>query len=156
MKEAFDLRGDFLTDEVEELRFLSTLTERAGALEAEERFFIFLPELLTEHLDPLQQGQFKYMNPAKPKIKTPKATSILRLLRRVTSSSLSKLMAKAEVAEAATIVKNALRLDISIIDRLKFKLITGELWIGWVSKSARLSCCYGRHGDISLYTGRYS
>lgn len=107
--EAFDLRGDFLIEEEDELRLLSTLAERTvAAAAAEVCFFIFLPPVLViEHLDPLQQGQFKYMYPAIPKINIPKATSKLRLPIKEASSSLSKVMAKAEEAHAAKIMNKA-------------------------------------------------
>lgn len=80
---------------MEELRLLSTLAARSVC------FFIFFPPV--EHLEPLQQAQFKYMYPAKPRIKTPKAKRRLRLVIKVDNSSLSKLKAKAEEAHAAKI-----------------------------------------------------
>lgn len=57
----------------------------------------------------LQQApqEDKYMYPARPKIKTPKMTSKLRLPIKLASSSLSKLMAKADEANAAKLMKNA-------------------------------------------------
>lgn len=104
----FDLRGDFLIEEVEELRLLSALAARSVC------FFIFLPlPLLMLHLDELQQGQFKYMYPAIPRIKTPKAKSMLRALIKVDNSSLSKLKAKAEEAHAAKIKPKEMNEDIS-------------------------------------------
>lgn len=84
-------------EEVEELRLLSTLVARLVC------FFIFFPPALVEHLEPLQQAQFKYMYPAKPRIKTPKTKRRLRPAIKVDSSSLSKLKAKAEEAHAAKI-----------------------------------------------------
>jgi hypothetical protein len=105
---AFDLRGDFLIEEVDELRLLSTLTARLEA-EEEECFFIFFPfEDLTLLLEALQQGQAKYMYPAIPKIKIPKTMRRLRLPIKLASSSFSKLKAKADEAHAAKIKKNAL------------------------------------------------
>lgn len=94
----FDLRGDFLKEEEEELRLLSTLAARSVC------FLIFLPlPPFWAHLEPLQQPQFKYMYPEIPRIKTPMMKSKFRVLIKVDNSSLSKLKAKAEEAHAAKI-----------------------------------------------------
>jgi hypothetical protein len=54
-----------------------------------EDFFLFFE-------DAEQQAQFKYMYPAIPRIKNPKANSKLRLLAKLDKSSLSNPRAKAE------------------------------------------------------------
>ena len=75
----------FLTEEVEELRLLSTLAARSVC------FFIFFPlepEPEFEHLLLLQQGQLSNMYPAKPKMMMPTAMRRLRLFKRLEKSNL--------------------------------------------------------------------